>query len=155
ALIMNKKQKRIGWSRGFLASVWFLSLAFLALQLYFGDPVAASAGITFLAVGAVKISDRFASQCSVVFNNNYDTHGTITRSSIEYLNPTQLESLFAPGGLFADMDAWFKTSFEMKACGTRTFGLYDWIMSGADREKGKAALNVQRSMGMNPGVLFP
>jgi hypothetical protein len=103
----------------------------------------------------VKITDRFAAQCSVVFSNNYDTAGSITRSSIDYLTPTQLESLFAPGGLFADLDAWFRTAFEMKACGTRTFGLYDWIMSSADRTKGKLALNTQKSMGMNPSVMFP
>jgi hypothetical protein len=103
----------------------------------------------------VKIDERFAAQCSVVFSNNYDTQGSITRSSIDYLTPSQLESLFAPGGLFADLDAWFKTAFEMKACGTRTFGLYDWIMSGSDRTKGKAALNTEKTMGMNPGVMFP
>lgn len=103
---------------------------------------------------AVSISERFASQCSVVFNNNYDTCGTITRASIEYLTPAQLESLFTVGGLFADLDAWFKTAIEMKACGTRTFGLYDWIMSGADRGGGKALLSVQKAS-KGPSVMFP
>lgn len=102
----------------------------------------------------VKITDRFATTCSTVFANNYDTCGTITRSSIAHLTPTLLESLFSSGGLFADLDAWFKTSIEMKACGTRTYGLYDWIMSGADRTKGKAALSVSKAMG-NPSLLFP
>lgn len=103
---------------------------------------------------AIKITDRFAEQCSVVFSNNFDTCGTITRSSIEYLTPAQLESLFAPDGLFADLDAWFKTSLEMKACGTRTYGLYDWIMSSSDRERGRASIQIQKVM-KNPSIMFP
>lgn len=103
---------------------------------------------------AVKITDRFASQCSVVYSNNYDTCGTITRSSIEYMTPSQLQDLFAPGGLFADLDAWFRTAIEMKACGTRTYGLYDWIMSGSERTKGKSLLSTQK-VARNPSLLFP
>ena len=76
------------------------------------------------------MADRFLeTPCQVSISNNYDTCGTITRASIAHLTPSQLESLFKPGGLFADMDAWFRTSFEMKACGTRTNGMYEWLMS--------------------------
>jgi hypothetical protein len=102
---------------------------------------------------SVKISERFAKTCQVVYHNNYDTCGTITRSSIDYLTPSDLESLFAPGGLFADLDAWFKTSLEMKACGTKVNGMYEWIMSGSDRSKQKL-LNVQKR-DRNPSFLFP
>jgi hypothetical protein len=102
----------------------------------------------------VKITDRFAAQCQVVSNNNYDTCGTITRASIDYLTPAQLESLFAPDGLFADLNSWFITSIEMKACGTRTYGLYDWIMSGADRTRGKAAIDIVKGM-KGPSVMKP
>lgn len=69
--------------------------------------------------------------CTVVVGNNYDTQGaqSLTRSSIAELTPAQLQTLFAPSGLFADMDSWFRTSFEMKACGIKTNGMYEWIMS--------------------------
>jgi hypothetical protein len=103
---------------------------------------------------AVTIADRFAAQCSVVYSNNYDTCGTITRSSMAYLTPAQLESLFTVGGLFADLDAWFKTAIEMKACGTKTYGMYDWIMSGADRTKGRTLLSVQKTS-RGPSLMFP
>lgn len=102
---------------------------------------------------SVKISERFAKTCQVVFHNNYDTCGTITRSSIDYLTPADLESLFAPGGVFADLDAWFRMAFEMKACGTRVNTMYDWIMSGMDRDK-KNLLQTQKRE-KNPSVLFP
>jgi hypothetical protein len=76
------------------------------------------------------MADRFLeTPCEVSISNNYDTCGTITRASVAHLTPDQLESLFKPEGLFADMDVWFRTSFEMKACGTRTNGMYEWLMS--------------------------
>lgn len=78
------------------------------------------------------MADRFLeTPCEVSISNNYDTCGTITRASVAHLTPDQLESLFKPDGLFADMDVWFRTSFEMKACGTRTNGMYEWLMSSA------------------------
>ena len=90
--------------------------------------------------------------CKVVATNNYDTVGTITLASIATLTPTQLETLFKPGGLYADMDAWFKTSFEMQACGIKSNGLYDWLMSS--RKDVKSLVSTQK-MDRGPGLLFP
>lgn len=100
------------------------------------------------------ISDRFATTCSVGFHNNYDTCGTVTRSTIANLTPSDLDTLFFKGGLFADLDAWFTTQIELKACGVPTNGLYDWIMSGADRTIGKSLLNTVKSQG-SPSLLQP
>ncbi len=102
---------------------------------------------------AVKITERFAAQCSVVSGNSYDTCGTITRSDVAHLTPAQLTSLFTVGGLFADMDAWFRTQVEMKACGIKTNGLYQWIMSGAETGMGKL-LNIEKAQ-KGPGLLYP
>jgi len=90
--------------------------------------------------------------CQVAISNSYDTCGTITRASVSHLTPTQLEALFKPDGLFADMDAWFRTSFEMKACGTKTNGLYDWLMSSA---KGMGHLVNKTSIDRGPSLLQP
>jgi hypothetical protein len=65
--------------------------------------------------------------CTVVASNNYDTHGTITRATILGLTPAQLATVYGSG--LNEMNDWFKTSFEMKACGTKTNGIYDWLMS--------------------------
>jgi hypothetical protein len=74
--------------------------------------------------------------CTVVVKNNFDTYGTITRSSVDGLTPAELELLFKPDGThFADMDAFFKTAFEMNACGIKRNGLYDWIWSSARNVK--------------------
>ena len=90
--------------------------------------------------------------CSVVVNNNYDTYGTITRASISSLTPAQLQTLFMPGGLFADMDAWFKTQFEMQACGIKRNGMYDWLMSSAKNMK---SLLTFQKLEKGPSLLFP
>lgn len=67
--------------------------------------------------------------CSPVINNTYDTSGTITRASFNPMTPATLEALFKPSGVFAEMDDWFRTAFQMKACGTKVNCMYDWITS--------------------------
>lgn len=101
----------------------------------------------------MALATRFQeTPCKIVASNNFDTHGTITRASVATLTPTQLDSLFKPGGLFAEMDAWFRTSFEMKACGTKTNGMYDWLMS-SQRQMGQ--LLVTEKVDRGPGILHP
>jgi len=101
------------------------------------------------------ISDRFAAQCSPVIDSNYDTCGTVTRATIAHLTKTQLAAIFHPGGYFADLDAWFKHSIEMKACGTQRYALYDWIMANADRRNFRAALFPGIKAVKGPGILHP
>lgn len=50
------------------------------------------------------------------------------------------------------MDAWFRTSFEMKTCGTKVNGLYDWLMSS--RRDMRSLLSTQK-MDKGPSLLFP
>lgn len=88
----------------------------------------------------------------MVVSNNYDTYGTVTRASVAHLTPAQLETLFKPGGLFADMDAFFKTSFEMNACGIKRNGLYDWIWSSARNMK---SLVGWEKIDRGPSLLHP
>lgn len=90
--------------------------------------------------------------CLVAVSNNFDTHGTITRASVAHLTPSQLEDLFKPSGLFADMDAWFQTAFEMAACGTKVNGLYEWLMSSM---KDMSSLITAQKMDRGDSLLFP
>lgn len=99
------------------------------------------------------MAERFLNTpCQVSIGNSYDTCGTITRASMAHLTPTQLEALFKPDGLFADMDAWFRTSFEMKACGTKTNGMYEWLMSS---QKNMGALVNKTQIDRGPSLLQP
>jgi len=104
--------------------------------------------------GPVTITDVFAEQCSPVINTDYDTCGTVTRATVAHLTATQLETLFTPGGLFADLDAWFFHSIEMKACGVRRYAFYDWIMANTDRTMARAQLSVTKVQ-KSPSLLHP
>lgn len=106
-----------------------------------------------MAATNIVIADRFASQCAVVTGNSYDTCGTITRSDVAHLTPAQLEAMFTTGGLFADLDAWFRTQIELKACGIKTNGMYEWIMSGM--EKVDKNLITKEKVQKGPGLLYP
>lgn len=105
-------------------------------------------------MGPVTISERFVAACSPVVSSNYDTCGTVTKATIAHLNVSQLAALFTVGGLFADLDAWFKHSVEMKACGTKRFALYDWIMANADRKNYREAVNGIKGVKV-PGLVMP
>lgn len=93
---------------------------------------------------AITISDRFAEQCSVVSSTSYDTCGTFTRSSLDYLTPADLEALYTTAGKWHEMDAWFKHAIEMKACGTPTVSMYEWIMGNSKLGKSKL-INSQKT----------
>lgn len=103
-------------------------------------------------LGVTSTQNRYQDKvCTTVVSNNFDTHGTITRSSVEYLTPAEQEALFRPGGLFAEMDTLLRTQFEMKACGTKINGLYDWLMSSS-RQMGP--INVEH-MDRGPSLMAP
>lgn len=103
-------------------------------------------------VGHLGVSPFADTPCTVVVNNTYDTCGTITRASVAHLTPSQLTDLFKPSGLFADMDAWFRTQFEMRACGTKRNGLYDWIFSSM---KQVGSLQNKIKLDRGPSLLQP
>ena len=78
-------------------------------------------------------SELFGDQgdrCKVAVSNNYDSCGTITRSNIAYATPSGLLSIFKSGSAstdhYRDMQSLMTTNMELKACGTKTYGLYDW-----------------------------
>lgn len=118
----------------------------LALLLFL---IAAAFNVPTGLLGASPFQDT---PCSVVVSNSYDTCGTITRASVAELTPSQLEELFKPSGLFADMDAWFRTSFVMNACGTKRNGLYDWIFSSM---KQVGSMQNKTKLDRGPSLLQP
>lgn len=71
-------------------------------------------------------------RCGVAISNSYDSCGTITRADIEYATPEGLGSIFQDGeGHWRDMESLMASQLELKACGIKTSGLYDWLMSSA------------------------
>lgn len=141
-----------------LATLLLFAIGLLIAATFYPNHLMAVAlwltgGAKGLSMAATSTSSRFQdTPCKVVVSNNFDTSGTITRASIAHLTPTDLENLFRPSGLFADMDAWFRTSFEMQACGTKINGMYDWLMSS--QKNVGSLLNVEK-VDRGPGLLYP
>ena len=73
------------------------------------------------------------SRCSTAISNNYDSCGSITRSNIAYASPAGLLDIFktSSSGEYRDMQSLMTTNMELKACGVKTYGIYDWLMSSA------------------------
>ena len=103
----------------------------------------------------LAISDRFAAQCSPVIGLSNDTCGSITRASLKHLTASELDALFTPSGLFADLDAWLFHSIEMAACGVQRYAMYDWIMANADMTKARAAINPGQKVMGGPSLIQP
>lgn len=89
----------------------------------------------------------FAAQCDIAITNSYDTQGSLTKSAIKGLTPTEVKALFTDGTQWHEMTAMLRTQFEMAACGVRRFGLYDWIMSSNRPGMGKLIQTLKRDKG--------
>jgi hypothetical protein len=160
-LLWHWKQMRFNKIGRFLLAGVFAILGVFAFGItFFPSTTLAIVGSLGLAkmfggttVMAIVAGGRFQeTPCSVVIGNNYDTHGTITRASVAQLTPSQLEALFKPSGLFADMDQWLRTQFEMKACGTKVNGMYEWLMSS---QRNMGSLLSTEKVDRGPGLLRP
>lgn len=92
-------------------------------------------------------------RCQVAVSNSYDSCGTITRADIRYATPAGLASIFQDGeGTWRDMESLLATQLELKACGIKVSGLYDWLMSSS-KGMGKQ-LNVRKVKGTD-SILEP
>lgn len=96
----------------------------------------------------------FAAQCDVAITNSYDTTGTITKATLKPLAPSDWKSLFTDGfNKWYEKTSYLKTQFEMKACGVRRYGLYDWLMSS--QRPGLGNLIGKRPLDRGPSLIQP
>lgn len=117
-------------------------------------------GVTFLSSiqsagsGYDPTMSGFGTVCEVKVGNSYNTCGTVTRSNIATLTPTQIQALYNPSsGVWAEMDALLRHQIEMKACGVRRSSLYDWIMS-SNKPGLSSAVSLQR-INKGPSLVVP
>ncbi|HYE32123.1 MAG TPA: hypothetical protein VEH27_11890 [Methylomirabilota bacterium] len=96
---------------------------------------------------------NFATQCSVAHTNTYDTQGSLTRSDIKALSTSELLALHKTGSQWHEMTALLTHQFEMRACGVRRYGLYDWVMSSNKPGYGRLINITKQSKG--PSLIQP
>jgi len=78
----------------------------------------------------MAISANIFEKCLPAIGNNIAACGAVTLCDIITAESDELTNIFTDGsGHFRDMRALLATQFEIKACGARTNGLYDFLMS--------------------------
>jgi len=71
------------------------------------------------------------SRCLPAIGTSYDSCGSVTRCDVIGATPDDLRTIFAEDGDFRDMTSLLVAQFEMKACGIRVNGLFDFLMASA------------------------
>lgn len=78
----------------------------------------------------MAISANIFSKCSPAIGNNIASCGAVTLCDIVTAEEDELTTIFTDGsGNYRDLKALLSTQFEIKACGSRVNGLYDFLMS--------------------------
>lgn len=78
----------------------------------------------------MAISADIFSRCSPAIGNNINECGAVTLCDVITAQSGELHEIFTDAnGAYRDMNALLATQFEIKACGTRINGLFDFLMS--------------------------
>jgi len=78
----------------------------------------------------MAISANIFEKCLPAIGNNINECGAVTLCDVITAESDELTSIFTDGsGHFRDLRALLATQFEIKACGAKTNGLYDFLMS--------------------------
>jgi len=71
-------------------------------------------------------------RCDVAIGTSFDSCGTVTRCDVIGATPSELSSIFQDeNNDFRDMQSLLLTQLEIKACGSRVNGLFDFLMASA------------------------
>jgi hypothetical protein len=78
----------------------------------------------------MAISANIFEKCLPAIGNNVNECGAVTLCDVITAESDELTNIFTDGsGHFRDLHALLATQFEIKACGAKTNGLYDFLMS--------------------------
>lgn len=78
----------------------------------------------------MAISSNIFSRCLPAIGSNINECGAVTLCNVVTAHTDELTSIFTDGsGNFRDLHALLATQFEIKACGAKTNGLYDFLMA--------------------------
>lgn len=77
----------------------------------------------------MAISANIFEKCLPAIGTNINECGGLTMCDISTATPSMLDSIFKEGSQFRDMGALLATQFEIKACGARVNGLFDFLMA--------------------------
>jgi hypothetical protein len=77
----------------------------------------------------MAVSANIFEKCLPAIGNNINECGAVTTCSVIAAEADELAGIFTSGSDFRDLHALLATQFEIKACGAKQNGLYDFLMS--------------------------
>jgi len=77
----------------------------------------------------MAVSANIFEKCLPAIGNNINECGAVTSCDVFTAEADELASIFTDGSDFRDLKALLATQFEIKACGAKQNGLYDFLMS--------------------------
>ena len=77
----------------------------------------------------MAVSANIFEKCLPAIGNNINECGAVTLCNVITAEADELATIFQSGSDFRDLNALLATQFEIKACGAKTNGLYDFLMS--------------------------
>lgn len=77
----------------------------------------------------MAISANIFEKCLPAIGTNINECGGLTLCDVSTATPALLETIFKDGSSFRDMGALLATQFEIKACGAKVNGLFDFLMA--------------------------
>jgi hypothetical protein len=77
----------------------------------------------------MAVSANIFEKCLPAIGNNINECGAVTLCNVITAESDELASIFTSGTDFRDLRALLATQFEIKACGAKVNGLYDFLMS--------------------------
>lgn len=85
----------------------------------------------------MSISANIFEKCLPAIGTSINSCGALTECDIVTATPDELEEIFTSDGDFRDMSSLLMTQFEIKACGTKQNGLFDFLMANAKPMKNR------------------
>lgn len=83
----------------------------------------------------MAISANIFEKCLPAIGSNINSCGGLTLCDVSTATPSMLETIFKEGSQFRDLSALLATQFEIKACGARTNGLFDFLWANTKMMK--------------------
>ena len=77
----------------------------------------------------MSVSSNIFEKCLPAIGNNINECGAVTSCDVLTAEGDELASIFTDGSDFRDLNALLVSQFEIKACGAKQNGLYDFLMS--------------------------
>lgn len=101
----------------------------------------------------MAISANIFEKCLPAIGTSINSCGALTECDIVTATPDDLETIFQDeGGDFRDMSSLLMTQFEIKACGTKQNGLFDFLMANSKPMKNRV---IKAPLGFGSSEIAP